>query len=352
MNWRFSLPKQTLGRLLAVPLAAGVFWAFFSLGTSCQREDRITRLLRQFEREPSQKLADRLVELLDREAVSQAQGEAILRRLLTPKVVVRDTYPLGQPAYLTATTPVDLTFQKLRLHSKEWIEGLGQTGGSHDTQGGVWTAGARTYSGYPPARYPRTAKEASARQTCSAYLRYKFGLVRPRVVNGASWTENDPPTYVCDLITEVELRWVAPAEAEQVTRRSDPELDKTMSAAFTLEKSNTTTGYEQPGSTLHFSVVLWKLAFPALSENIGFRAAFRPTNGSEIRFPSFDCRRRAGAPGCVWIRLDDLGFPPGTYQGTIVLRPDEKVAYPDCAIKTIWGGTVGFPISFTVEKSK
>ena len=40
--------------------------------------------------------------------------------------------------------------------------------------------------------------------------------------------------------------------------------------------------------------------------------------------------------------------PPRQYEATIVLRADPNIAYNDPAIKAIWGGTLEFPISFSV----
>jgi hypothetical protein len=39
---------------------------------------------------------------------------------------------------------------------------------------------------------------------------------------------------------------------------------------------------------------------------------------------------------------------PGEYSGTLVLRPDPNYAYEDPAIKSLWNGTLEFPISFVV----
>ncbi len=39
---------------------------------------------------------------------------------------------------------------------------------------------------------------------------------------------------------------------------------------------------------------------------------------------------------------------PGDYSATLILRPDPKYAYEDPAIKTLWNGTLEFPISFFV----
>ena len=39
---------------------------------------------------------------------------------------------------------------------------------------------------------------------------------------------------------------------------------------------------------------------------------------------------------------------PGEYEATFVLRPDPNYAYDDPTIKEMWGGTLEFPMSFSL----
>ena len=43
-----------------------------------------------------------------------------------------------------------------------------------------------------------------------------------------------------------------------------------------------------------------------------------------------------------------MGILPMSITGTLVLRPDPDYAYEDPAIKSIWNGTLEFPISSSV----
>ncbi len=96
--------------------------------------------------------------------------------------------------------------------------------------------------------------------------------------------------------------------------------------------------------------LMWRHAPVALA----LRPVLRPPDGRELEPRSTDsgrlrCRKGdAGASSIVHAAHFDLN--PGEYKATVVLRPDPDYAYEDPAIKEIWGGTLEYPITFTITE--
>jgi hypothetical protein len=97
-------------------------------------------------------------------------------------------------------------------------------------------------------------------------------------------------------------------------------------------------------------LAVWHRDLPA---SIGFTAILHLSDGREIPdgvWVSDRLYARAGGSGQFVVSPSILALrEPGSYTGSIMLRPDPNAAYEDPAIKTIWNGTLAFPISFTIS---
>jgi hypothetical protein len=94
-------------------------------------------------------------------------------------------------------------------------------------------------------------------------------------------------------------------------------------------------------------------------ENIPAAVGFEPVlcldDGREIPSEGRASRRlraRAGESGMFivspWILVSEESGP---FRGVLELRADPEAAYEDPAIKAIWGGTLAFPITFSVDRA-
>lgn len=96
-------------RLMLGIVLAGAVLAVLFIETRFQHS-RVERTIASFENSPSQEKADRLVALLNRWVPDGNQGTRILTLLLWPKVTIRPSYPVGQPASVTVERPFQLSF--------------------------------------------------------------------------------------------------------------------------------------------------------------------------------------------------------------------------------------------------
>jgi len=133
---------------------------------------------------------------------------------------------------------------------------------------------------------------------------------------------------------------------------ADPQTDTIMRTAIAAAASDRHGSYGTPagrrghrGSTS----VIFK-TFPVA---VAFELSLRLADGRELpagpnRQPQ-RIRARAGESGAYVVNVGNFGITePGDYAGTLVLRTDPNYAYEDPAIKSIWNGTLEFPIAFVV----
>ncbi|MFW6164291.1 MAG: hypothetical protein ACODAJ_16095, partial [Planctomycetota bacterium] len=177
-------------------------------------------------------------------------------------------------------------------------------------------------------------------------IEHEWGLW-PRDSGGAG--EATEPLYRCSFEIPVAYRIVEPQHAERIERRTGPQLDEAVRAAVRLTRERWAAGTDLPSGERYQASGRARLEVGALPENVGFRFAYRDQGGMTVRVPDWAFRRRAHLPEAgTTLPLVSLRLPPGRYVGTAILEADEAAAYPDAAIKTVWGGTLELPISFIV----
>ncbi len=149
----------------------------------------------------------------------------------------------------------------------------------------------------------------------------------------------------------VQINIVEPDQAERLELIANPQIDETMRAAITTKTSGRGGDYgkRRPAklSRLHDRHL-------RASGRCGcLRAIAAAADGHELPQGTDrqhqHIRLRSGDYGEDFI--DMWGFAieePDEYTGKLVLRPDPDYAYEDPAIKSIWNGTLEFPISFSV----
>lgn len=344
--------KRGLAWLTVVLVAAAVVGYIFVM-RPMRWASQAESLMRKLTTAPDQDSATRLAVLLVRRRLSPAQGGRALKVLMTPRIVVRSSYRSDRPVMIAINNGFWLNSWPMRLDRTDWI--LPQDGTRPSRQGGAG------HSNSPTPWFERvsegTAPDGSVvgidgPGTYSVTIRYEYTL-REDHGSGAG-----PPVYSCTIDTPIEITVVEPEDAEQITLVSNPAVDKAMAAAVRLERlrgiggwSTKEVGYEiRP---------MYRFVFTPLPENVAFRATYRDQSGTEKAFPDFLLLQRAGRTwgsfGPEWshdFSLAQLRLEAGKYKGTIILTPDDEAAYRDAAIKTLWDGTLEFPIEFEVTRIK
>lgn len=334
------------------------------------RDWHVEHAIRRYRAAPSAPRATMLTQWLAEGAVTPEQGGRVLTVLLEPKVVTRAAYAIGQPVGFSVERPFPLRIPGCRIELKDevWGEGRRMVGRMRGMDTG-WRSVRTLYD----AREILTASwvqphepgihHAEIYLTCKIVtvpgrrltfwdrlaIRLRRLLGRPPAVRAVASTG---PTYECQCAVPFDLNVVEKDRAEQLELVADPQIDRLMRTAIAAEAADRHGTYETPvGRRGHRGSV--SVTFKTLPVAAAFELSLRLADGRELpagpnRQPQ-RIRVCAGESGAYMVNVGDFGITePGDYAGTLVLRTDPNYAYEDPAIKSIWNGTLEFPISFTV----
>ena len=309
----------------------------------------------QFAENPSQAGADDLVGLLQSHMATAEQGGRALTLLLRPTFTIRSTYAVGRPATIGLERPFRLGFQDTLWRQEEIsVDGWPQrkySGQGADIPRFLCVRGLRSGEGKPGSR------QLTVRCTYSIALRRRTRLAKigrfirsirgtSRLVRLEGW--QPARTYEFDFEIPVEVTLVAAEEAEPIELTSSPELGTAVERAFNLKTER--FGAAAALGAMGFDS-LNVLVYRKLPADIAFRVTVRLSDTQGVADPIEQTQRlwaKAGSSG-------RLSFHPwsistsraGAYTGTVTLTSDPNVAYEDPTIKTIWDGTLEYPISVT-----
>jgi hypothetical protein len=327
-------------------------------------ESAVTR----FQSQPSQAHADVLVSLVDNQHVTPEQGKRILELLFRPKITKRKAYPLGETPWISVEPRFNVSFRHMMVPYERyvWVDGENQYGSSSPTGGSSFNTRPQFYVLHPEPAEPGTYRME---------IRYKYSLIaHSRTSTAWGWnpfrgrfprnllprkgmriissTPPVDPNYVCEFTVPVEVAVVENEKAENVTLISDPELDRSMQAAFTTKIGRMSGTYSTSAGKREYSggIQIYYNNIPAAA---AFQHVFQFPDGREVvEKPHREepIRLRAKSSGMFFASPRVfLLEQPGQYSGTLILRPSIEAAYRDPAIKSIWNGELKFPISFTVD---
>ena len=299
-------------------------------------------LIKRYRTAPDQKTAQALADLLDQQRVPAKLGNEILELLVTPDVAVRAAYPAGEEPHIAVSHRFCLSLRHTMLPRRRfvWTRGKEQQGGlgganSLSTGPQLWNLNVPT----TPGVYP-----------CA--LDYRFALVPEKAHSrGWSWEQRSAAAvYRCAFRIPFDVRIAEPEHAEKIERRSSPELDAAMRAAIRPSTAKMCQSRGLPGRGSYDVTGQFAFEVGSLPENVGFRHVYRDQGGLTMEVKDETFRARAGSMGgTATFPVTALRLPQGRYEGTAILQADEAAAYPDAAIKTIWGGTIELPITFVVR---
>lgn len=325
--------------------AAVVIGVGYLLVQPALRHARIRRLMARHREQPTAETAQALADLLDRRQVPQSLGNEILELLVTPDVAVRAAYPAGGQPHIAASYPCCFHFPHMTLYRRRFQWALGEE------QGGS-AGGCNAISQGPQLRAMNVPKAPGA---YPAALDYKIALIPEESYSGGKpWQQQSAAAaYHCEFKVRVQIRIVEPEHAEKIERRMGQELDKALKAAFRPSKHSMNSSCSLEGGASYEVTGQFAFDVGPLPESVGFRFTYRDQGGLTMDVKDETFRARAGSlRGTAAFPVTALRLPPGRYEGTAILEADEAAAYPDAAIKTIWGGTLELPIEFVVRVTK
>jgi hypothetical protein len=162
-------------------------------------------------------------------------------------------------------------------------------------------------------------------------------------------------TYQCDFTVSSEVTIAGDDDAEKVELISSAELDQAMRAAFSARYIGIQSGFSTPAG--RYSI---RGGTQIFYRNIPLAAAFRITlrlpDGREVPMRGIGPDRfsaRVGSSGSFEVYPWNFAVEaPGRHNATLILVPDRDLAYRDVAIKSIWNGTLEFPVSFFVDANQ
>lgn len=327
---------------------------------------RVEIAIHNFASSPSQAGANKLTALLDKRSPTRGQAANILKLLFWPKVNTRRTYPVGRKPSISTTIPCYLHFpagMKCRadVRADGQIRSTSYSSLQFGTEPDVWVCPV------VPDRPGKLRMEVQYQYLLRPPSSGEFYFKNPlgRFLRGLlTWMKIQPwlpppenKWYQVHFQVPVEIDVVEEAQAEQVQLLSNPELDRRMKDILRPEE-----WFSPPGK----SGGLWVIG-RCLPANVAFRCFFELPDGTRIASSRPELRRlRAYAawdfavslrlgdflplhPGTMALSLGDL-MPlwPGTHEAKFVFEPDPNYALEEPTIKSIWNGTLEFPISFSV----
>jgi hypothetical protein len=319
--------------------------------------------IRAFERSPSQAKADRLVEFIRGGHTSDEQTQRIFRLLLTPKVTTRESYPVWQVPKVRVELPFALNFRPMqgRMKRSTWIDGRqADLRGSHRPRFATdpelvslpaTPMGPDTYQMEIRYEYSlwgggRTVWRWNPRR---AQLPFPRRLLPYRTYVPLE----NPKDHTFRLTVPVELAVVERGKAEELKLVSGAGIDAAMQTSFTCwpDKRRRFSYFRASGRRTIIGTIT--VGYGDLPVAASFECVLRLADGREIvqhRLHDEPKRLCAHKPGSFGIDPRDfLLEEPGQYDGIIVLRPDPNYAYEDPALKTLWMGTLEFPIHLEVQ---
>jgi hypothetical protein len=350
--WRLVLGSALA---LAVLLVCGLF-------VLKVHDLRVERAMGRFRAAPSAQHAARLTRLLAERAITPEQGARILTLLLWPEIVTRTAYPVGESAGISVERPFSLSVAGYRLEFQEQVWGGERLMDTSGTFTGTlydlpeilnaWTEPAKPGVYHAELHTGCRIVDIAPRkltlwQRLSMDLRRRLGrpFVRRAPATGG-------PIYECQFTVPVDLNVVEKDRAEQLELMADPQTDEDMRGTFSIETSERHGAYGTPAGRRGYRGSM-SVTFKALPVAAAFELSLQLAGGRELPLgPNRQPQRiriRAGESGAFVVNVDNFGITdPGDYAGTLILRPDPNYAYEDPAIKSIWNGTLEFPISFVV----
>lgn len=351
--------KTVAVRALVIVLVALALLILFAKVAPSWLQYSLTSSIQSFVDAPSQSTADELVRSLDNQQASAEQGNEILSLLTAPRAVVRSSYSMDRSVVYLVTCPARLTFRNMILRhtvrrSSQGVECRGDS-----------STGANTYG---PERMvyidPQSAAVADqlkhGPQTVTILEEQTIDVIPAKRTAG----EQAPALYSCTSRLCIPIHFVAEPAVEPVHVFTCPELEEKMRSAFALVPASWSSAGSRPqmrgwGAASARVSGTTSIGYRCLPADVAFALMFRDEQGRllelfDTQAPGSLLKAYAGTSGRASGFMLNLDFPEfplaqGNHAGHLVLVPCPKWAYNDPRLVNIWGGTLEFPMTLTVE---
>jgi hypothetical protein len=316
------------------------------------------------------------VSLIDNQMVTAEDGERILKLLLWPRIITRNSYPIGEIPFIGVECPFKIRFRRTSLLPYMFLNRIrGYDSGSFLALQSTPSYALLPYRTVPESvgKYKIDIKYDYMGNRSISYWPPFIRRLLSRITRGDNWI-----SYTCNFSVPVEIIVADDGEAEKIEFVTNPELDEAMAAAFTSKPLETSYEYGKKGERLKAMGGI-TLSCNDVPTDIAFRRVLELPNGTQLmeRYDDADehiifnagvktlffyshpdsIRLRAGSSGSFTVY--GVHFPdnfhidkPGQYDCTVILIPDANIAYDDPAIKSIWNGELRFPMSVTIKREE
>ena len=344
--------RRQIRSVVVVLLVVAVVLAYALAFRPWWRIHRAEAFMARYAAERDERVAQKLADLLDQQSVPPDLGNRILKLLMMPEVTVRDAYGSDRPVYIAVRYPFPFTLRRTQVYSTEFFYAGGEQ--QQGSEGGACT------SHQPRCHEIRFAclPDGSVRQTNAEGV-YTASIRYTHVVIPGNSVDTNAALYRCEFEIPITIRVVAPQKAEPIRLVSNPSLNEQMKTAIRLEVEPSGGSSWSVGEVRIEMKPTCRFTYLPLPENVAFRATYRDESGLEIPLPEFLLLQRAGRTwgtrGSTWscdVSFAWTDLPEGQRKGTVVLTPDVEAAYRDPEIKTLYSGTLEFPIEFEVRRTK
>lgn len=308
----------------------GLLWLLASLGKEADPAE-IDALIANYTAAPDPAAADRLARLIENRRLSGFQGQQALDALLNPTVTVKPAYAEGESTKIRFDIPLPIQFRKVPYEHSEHVVSEGGSGGGS-------SSGSRGTLYYGTQFVDCGSSGGDSRV-------WKRSVNRTLKIGPYQWSASIP----------VDLNIISKKQAETIALAADPQLDRKMVECFSCAPDGAVASTRSDIHSMASLEGALTISYAALPADVALTAEFVTPDGQRKSFETFWLLARAGSSGSVRIlpALLDLGNGrPGQIAGSVVLSPSRELACSDPAIKSIWGGKLEFPFTFTMERRR
>jgi hypothetical protein len=321
---------------------------------------RVLSLIREYKKNPSQEAANRLARLLDRQAVSSKQGSEILRLLMTPIIIKRESYSVRKPAFFQFLPRFDVQFSRMNLDrgGDAQIENVPQWAtDKHDEwiESAISEGNEYTYGPDSPGEYILKIN-FEYRLYSGEFEGYKWpgeGNFPKNIFPRYLCDSQNNPSYKCNFTVPIELNFMEENKAEKIALIADPSIKNLMKAAFQIRVCDKHL-YGENGGTTTLVKGLIEFYYIRTPTDAAFNITYIDKAGKEYPLRSSFWALKEDKKNSlkqIYIAYKNLPIEnEGIFEGTLFFRSDPETALRNPKIKSIWDGTLEFPIKFEVIK--
>jgi len=326
-------------------------------------EKRIDNLIQAYERNHATTTLNKLASFLNQRAPTPAQGSKILSYITQMETATRSSYPTGRPANIVVnisrTHPLNNLVMWQRVKVFHDVK-LSSTGHRPFLGAGSYGIIKLDVTHLPQGTHILTIEHSAT------VLPYEYetlwswpsrrpfpACLLPSIYKIPQGVKEDKILYELKTRIPLSITLVNPSRAEKVELLTNPTLDKQVTAAFKFKAEPPEPVSDFLSDQMTYPTYV-HVSWQPLPCDVIASVYFRKADGARKLFAWHKGRTlqiKAGAPGetsfyCTSVMLEG----PASYSGKVVIQPDADLAYRDPRIKTIWAGTIEFPVTITVTE--